>query len=297
MGLEPGATWGGKSISFQHPQLMGVLNITPDSFSDGGELYRGDQVNLEAVVRRARNMAQAGAAILDIGGESTRPGATPVSEDEELARVLPVIKALQGMDIILSVDTRHTRVAAAAIEAGVHLINDISAGRDEAMLELVAQSSVGYVLMHMQGTPRDMQADPHYRDVENEVFEFLQQRIDACQQAGISKTQLVADPGFGFGKTLQHNLSLLRGLKKFAALSVPVLVGLSRKSMLAKITGRAVHDRVHASIAAGLIAVQHGANILRVHDVAASRDMLQVFDAVNSPANPVGLSGVGINDE
>ena len=183
--------WAGKSLSMQHPQIMGVLNITPDSFSDGGRLYNNQAVALDQVLLSAQNMCDAGAAILDIGGESSRPGATPVGMEEELARVIPVLQALKGMDIILSVDTRHTRVAAAAIEAGAHIVNDISAGADDDMLTLIADSDVGYALMHMQGSPADMQDAPQYRDVVTDVYDYLQQRIEACAAAGIDQQRLL----------------------------------------------------------------------------------------------------------
>ncbi len=274
--------WAGKTLNLQHPQIMGVLNITPDSFSDGGRFYDpgAARVDLGAVVDSARKMCDAGAAILDIGGESTRPGAQAVDQDEELARVIPVLQALRGMDIMLSVDTRHTRVAAAAIEAGAHIINDVSAGADSGMLELIAGHDVGYVLMHMQGTPRDMQTAPAYDEVVEDVKAYLQSRLQACKEAGIQPRQLVLDPGFGFGKTLQHNLQLLARLRVFKSLGCPLLAGLSRKSMLAKLTGRAVDQRVHGSVAAAQVAVQRGADIVRVHDVAATMDMLQVWRAV-----------------
>ncbi len=250
---------------------MGVLNITPDSFSDGGKLFTGTAANLDHVLATARQMLAEGAAVLDVGGESTRPGAEPVSVARELERVIPVVATLTQLDTIISVDTRHAQVAQAAIEAGAHLINDVSAGADPQMLDVIAASSVGFALMHMQG---------NVRKLVDKLLEFLTARVDACMQAGIDAQRLWIDPGFGFGKTQEHNLALLAHLETLRIGQIPILAGLSRKSMLGNITGRAVDQRVHASVAAALLAVQHGADMVRVHDVAATQDALKLFTAV-----------------
>jgi len=259
---------------------MGVLNVTPDSFSDGGELYRESAVDLDRVLERAKGMREAGAAVLDIGGESTRPGAEPVTVEEELRRVIPVIDALRELDLIISVDTRHASVAQAAIEAGVHMVNDVSAGSDEGIRRRVADSGVGYALMHMQGQPQTMQTAPSYTNVVAEVRGFLQDRVARCLQSGIEKDRLLIDPGFGFGKTVEHNLKLLAGLSAVRFDELPLLVGLSRKTTIGAVTGRALEDRVYGSVAAALIAAQNGANLIRVHDVAATADALQIWRAV-----------------
>ena len=259
---------------------MGVLNITPDSFSDGGMLLNSNGIDMPSVVARAEAMLAAGACVLDVGGESTRPGAEPVSIDVELGRVIPVVEALGVLDTIISVDTRHTTVAAAAIAAGAHVVNDVSAGDDEGMLSLIADTGVGFAMMHMQGLPSTMQRAPTYAGVVVEVGEFLQARYQSCKMAGIEAERLMLDPGFGFGKTLQHNLELLRNLETLRVDDAPLLVGLSRKSMLGAITGRAATERVHASVAAALLCAQHGADLIRVHDVAATADALKVLQAV-----------------
>jgi dihydropteroate synthase len=259
---------------------MGVLNITPDSFSDGGSLYVDRRVDLARVCATAEQMIANGAAVLDIGGESTRPGAQPVSLTEELDRVVPVLEVLAGLDVVLSVDTRHAQVAAASIAAGAHIINDVSAGGDPQMWPTIAASGVGYVMMHMQGTPATMQDAPAYTSVVDEVSGYLQQRFSGALQAGIDAQQLMLDPGFGFGKTLQHNLQLLHGLSEVKIADVPLLVGLSRKSMLGALTGKAVEERMVASVAAALIAVQRGADMVRVHDVDATQDAFKLFTAV-----------------
>ena len=221
--------------------------------------------------------------MLDIGGESTRPGSDPVSAAEELRRVIPVVQALASRDIPISVDTSKPEVMFAAIQAGAVMINDVNALRATGALEVVAAGNVAACLMHMQGEPHNMQANPRYRDdVVTDVKDFLQLRLNAAQAAGISLERLVIDPGFGFGKTLEHNLELLRHLGRFIDMGVPVLAGLSRKSMLGKITGNDVGERVHASVAAALLAVDRGAKILRVHDVKATRDAVAVYNAVNS---------------
>jgi len=256
---------------------MGVLNITPDSFSDGGRFFDGAVVDLARVRGAAQEMLEAGAAVLDIGGESTRPGASPVSTAQERARVIPVVEALVDLDVIVCVDTRHAEVAAAAIAAGARLINDVSAGADPEMLNVVADANVGYALMHMQGTPQTMQSDPRYDDVVEEVRNYLAGRVARCREAGVAAERLMVDPGFGFGKTLEHNLALLARLQDVRCDDLPLLVGLSRKRMLGALTGRDVAARLHASVAAALLAAERGADLLRVHDVAATSDALKVL--------------------
>ncbi len=255
---------------------MGIVNVTPDSFSDGGmHLQCGDMLS------HAQQLIAEGADMLDIGGESTRPGARPVGVQEELDRVLPVIEGLHGSPVPLSIDTFKPEVMRAAIAAGVQMVNDINALQDTAALNLVAGSNVAVCLMHKQGNPQTMQAQPFYQNVVAEVTAFLNERIVAAEIAGIRRTRIVIDPGFGFGKTLEHNLALLRELRKLADLGVPVLAGLSRKSMLGALTGQVVGQRMPASVAAAIIAIQHGAGIVRVHDVRETVDALKILTAVN----------------
>lgn len=254
---------------------MGVINVTPDSFSDGGRY-----ASPAAAVAHARTLLEEGADILDIGGESTRPGAPPVALDEERRRVLPVIEALADCGVPVSADTQKPGLMQEALAAGASMVNDVSALLAPGALEAVAATTAAVCLMHKQGDPRTMQQDPRYDDVVSEVREFLAMRIAAAQAAGIGRERIVIDPGFGFGKTLEHNLALLRELGQLAALGVTVLAGLSRKSMLGKITGRDVGERAYAGVAAALIAVENGARIVRVHDVAATRDALAVWNAV-----------------
>lgn len=254
---------------------MGVLNLTPDSFSDGGAWTDPDRA-----LRHAVDMVEQGADIIDVGGESTRPGAAEVSVQDELDRVIPLIERLAGqIESPISIDTSKPDVMREAVAAGAGMINDVYALRRDGALEAAASLDVPVCLMHMQGEPRDMQKDPHYSDVVGEVRDFLAWRAQACRDAGIEPDRIVVDPGFGFGKSLAHNLALLRGLPELASLGYPVLVGLSRKSMLGTITGRAAGERVAASVAAALLAVQKGASIVRVHDVAETADALKVFSA------------------
>lgn len=264
-------------LSLERPLVMGVVNVTPDSFSDGG-LYASAQ----QAVAHARRLVEEGADILDIGGESTRPGSAPVALDEERQRVLPVLEALAGCGVPLSVDTRKPEFMLEAIAAGAAMINDVTALTAPAALEAVAKSPVAVCLMHMQGDPGTMQESPTYRDVVREVRDYLAQRVAAAERAGVGRNRIVVDPGFGFGKTVEHNLALLRSLAEFRSLGVALLAGLSRKAMLGKLTGREPQERVHASIAAALLAVQNGAQIVRVHDVAATRDALAVWQAVKA---------------
>jgi dihydropteroate synthase len=255
---------------------MGILNVTPDSFSDGGRF-----VDLQHALVHAHAMVADGAAIIDVGGESTRPGAQAVSVDEELARVIPVIEALRReLDIPVSIDTGKPEVMRAAVVAGAGFINDVYALRLPGALEAAAALGVPVCLMHMQGEPRTMQESPQYGDVVRDVTNFLGERLDRCVSAGIPRERLLIDPGFGFGKTLEHNLELLRRLDEFAGLGVPLLVGLSRKSMIGKALGLALDDRLHASVALALMAVQRGARIVRVHDVRATHDALRMYEAV-----------------
>lgn len=263
------------NLDISTPLIMGIVNVTPDSFSDGGRYLKQD-----AALTHAHQLIQEGADILDLGSESTRPGAQPISAQEELDRVMPVIEGLQGAPIPLSIDTSKPEVMHAAIAAGVSMVNDINALQQPGALAIVAASAVAVCLMHKRGNPQTMQLQPEYGDVVAAVRQFLRERIAAAQAAGIAPQRIVIDPGFGFGKTLEHNLALLQQLNVFAELGVPLLVGLSRKSMLGKITGQDVAHRVHASVAAALLAVQRGANIVRVHDVQAMRDALKIWQAV-----------------
>lgn len=255
---------------------MGIVNVTPDSFSDGGRHLNG-----EAALAHAHQLIEEGADILDIGGESTRPGAAPVEVRQELDRVLPVLEGLRDVQVPLSVDTRKPEVMRVALDAGASMINDINALQQPEALAAVLASDAAVCLMHMKGDPESMQFEPNYRDVMSEVMTFLRMRIAMVQAAGIARERIVVDPGFGFGKTLAHNVALLRGLDAFAGLGVSVLAGLSRKSMLGAITGQPVEQRLAASVAAALLAVQHGARIVRVHDVRATVDALKVWNAVN----------------
>lgn len=254
---------------------MGVVNITPDSFSDGG-LF----ASAEHALSHAFRLMEEGADLLDVGGESTRPGSTPVSVEEELRRIIPVVEALANQNVQVSVDTSKPEVMRAAIAAGAVMINDVRALQLPGALEAVAEGGVTACLMHMQGEPATMQINPQYEDVVHDVKAFLKRRLEAAQAAGIPRERLIVDPGFGFGKNQVHNIELLRHLDQFLDLEVPMLAGLSRKSMLGKITSSDISSRIHASIAAALIAAMKGAAILRVHDVRATRDALAVYNAV-----------------
>lgn len=259
---------------------MGVLNITPDSFSDGGTLFRRGRPDMGAVVERAQAMIEAGADVLDIGGESSRPGAQSVPLDQELQRVMPVLERLAEMDTMISIDTVKPDVAAAALRGGCHLVNDIGGGRDVRMRSTLAASEGAYCLMHMQGEPRSMQRAPAYRDVVTEVRDYLATQVAQCCDAGIAAERLLIDPGFGFGKTLQHNLALLAGLGALRSIGVPILVGMSRKRMLGGITGRPTGERLAAGIAVATLAMASGAAMVRSHDVAATADAAAVVTAV-----------------
>jgi dihydropteroate synthase len=249
---------------------MGVVNVTPDSFSDGGRF-----LDPAAAVAHARRLAAEGADILDVGGESTRPGARPISEDEELQRILPVLRSLH--DVPVSVDTRRPRVMREALQAGASMINDVDALSAPGALEAVARSNCAVCLMHKKGEPATMQQDPRYQDVVREVRDFLDRRLQATMAAGVAAGRIVVDPGFGFGKTAAHNLALLKHLREVS--EFPLLVGLSRKSTLGKITGRPVEERLAGSLAMALLALQSGASILRVHDVKETKDVVAVWQA------------------
>ena len=263
-------------LNLSRPVVMGIVNVTPDSFSDGGR-----HLSTAAAIAHAFQLIEEGADILDIGGESTRPGAAAVSEQEELDRVLPVLEGLCGVAVPISIDTYKSNVMRAAIHAGASMVNDVNALQAEGALQVVAQSEAAVCLMHKQGTPQSMQQRPNYRDVVGEVSAFLRERIAATEAAGIPRERIVIDPGFGFGKTLAHNLKLLRHLDSLCELGVPVMTGLSRKSMLGAITGREVDDRMAASVAAAMLAVQRGASIVRVHDVRETVDVLKIWNTVN----------------
>jgi len=269
------------SLALERPLIVGVVNVTPDSFSDGGRFLGTHQA-----VEHARMLVEEGADILDIGGESSRPGAEPVVLDEELRRVMPVLEQLAQLPIPVSVDTCKPEVMRRTIAAGAAMVNDIKALREPGALEAVAESQAAVCLMHMQGEPRTMQQDPHYQDVLTEVTAFLAQRVEAARQAGIARERIVIDPGFGFGKKTGHNLELLRNLQRFAEMGLPVMAGWSRKSTLGAVTGRGVGERLAGSIAAALLAVQHGATIVRVHDVAATRDAFAVLAAMDGHGRP-----------
>lgn len=267
---------GNRRLDLSRPRVMGILNVTPDSFSDGGEFLAAGQA-----VARAREMAAEGADIIDIGGESTRPGAAPVSVEDELARVIPVIEALHGqIDALISVDTSKPEVMQAAVAAGADIINDVRSLQAPGAAAAAAETGAAVCLMHMQGEPRTMQADPRYENLITDVAGFLRQRIAVAEAAGIARSRLLVDPGFGFGKTLAHNLSLLKHLGELADSGLPVLVGLSRKSMIGKLLDLPVEQRLHPSVALAVIAVMRGASIVRVHDVTATVQALAMCTAV-----------------
>jgi dihydropteroate synthase len=273
----PALHCGPYRLALDRPLIMGIVNVTPDSFSDGGQF-----LDPAKAVERGRQLVDEGADILDIGGESSRPGAAPVSLEGELQRVMPVVEALAGLNVPLSIDTVKPEVMRRSLEAGAAIINDISALEAPGALETVAASGAAVVLMHMRGTPGTMQQEPRYANVVGEVHDYLAGRVTATERAGIARTRIVVDPGFGFGKLLEHNLALLRGLERFADLGCPLLVGLSRKSMLKGFSSREMDRRMPASVAAALIAVQRGAHIVRAHDVAATKDALAVWQAVSA---------------
>ena len=263
------------SYSLSRPLIIGIVNVTPDSFSDGGRFHSPQQA-----IEQGLRLVEEGADLLDIGGESTRPGAALVSEQEELNRVLPVLAGLANAGVALSVDTQKTAVMRAALAAGADMVNDVNALQQAGALAALSGSKAAVCLMHKQGDPQTMQQLPLYHDVVAEVHDFLKGRIAAALAVGIAHERIVVDPGFGFGKNLEHNVALLRQLRDFQDLGVPLLAGLSRKSMLGKIADLEVRDRVHASVAAAVLAALRGAKIIRVHDVKATRDALRIVNAV-----------------
>jgi dihydropteroate synthase len=264
-----------RELDLATPVVVGVLNITPDSFSDGGHF-----VDHPAAFARALRMLEEGATIIDVGGESTRPGALPVSAEEELQRVIPVVRSLVAGGALVSIDTSKPEVICAALEAGAQIVNDVYALRRPGALEAAARGAAAVCVMHMQGEPRSMQQAPRYDDVVREVAGFLAERVAACESAGIARDRLLVDPGFGFGKTVAHNLELLRNLNEIAPPGLPILAGLSRKSMLATLTGRPVEARLAGSLALAFAALEGGARIIRCHDVAETCDVVKVWTAL-----------------
>jgi dihydropteroate synthase len=262
-------------LDLSAPKVMGIVNVTPDSFSDGGKFAASN-----LAIEHALKLIEEGADILDIGGESTRPNALPVSLQEELDRVIPVIEALAKQNMPISIDTYKPQVMQAAIKAGASMVNDVRALQEDGALEVVAKSNVGVCLMHMQGIPQNMQDNPQYQNVTNDVKRFLKERLQANIHAGVEASNIVLDPGFGFGKTREHNITLIQQLESFAELGRPLLVGLSRKSVLGQVTGNDVDARLYASIAASVISAMKGARILRVHDVKATVEALKVVTAI-----------------
>lgn len=264
-------------LDLSTPQVMGILNVTPDSFSDGGKF-----IHFGHALEQVEHMVANGATIIDIGGESTRPGATDVSEEDELERVIPILKAIkQKFDVLVSIDTSKAAVMKAAIDNGADIINDVRALQNDDCLAVLAQSNVPVCLMHMQGLPRTMQNEPSYDDVINDIILFFEQRIKACVDAGIVRERLIVDPGFGFGKTLAQNFHLLANLSKFSQLDLPLLAGLSRKSMIGNLLKRDVEQRLAGSLSTAIIAVQQGAKIIRVHDVVETVDALKILKTVS----------------
>lgn len=271
-------TANNKSLDLSTPQVMGILNVTPDSFSDGGKYN-----SLEKAMIQAEKMINAGVSIIDIGGESTRPGAPDVALEEELIRVIPVIKAIrERFDVWISIDTSKAEVMRQAVKAGADIINDVRALQEPGALEVAAESGLPVCLMHMQGQPRTMQANPHYDDLLKEVGEFLQERVQACEAKGMKKSQLILDPGFGFGKTLEHNYHMLAHLEQFHQFGLPLLAGMSRKSMLFKLLDKAPAECVAASVSCVTIAAMKGAQIIRVHDFEQTLDAVKIVSMVQS---------------
>lgn len=272
---------GERKIDLSSPVCMGIINATPDSFSDGSEFASAKVshfvIDVDKVLGRVKTLIDEGARIIDIGGESTRPGAVEVSVEEELARVIPLIEAIRNnFDVCISVDTSSAVVMSEAINAGAELVNDIRALANPETLAVIANTKAAICLMHMQGQPRTMQQEYHYENVVTDVVDFLKQRIEACENAGINKERLLVDPGFGFGKSLEHNFQLLRNLTQFSSLKLPVLVGISRKSMIGRLVNRPPKERVAGSLAATVLALENGALIVRTHDVAATIDAIRV---------------------
>lgn len=273
--------FAGIELDLSKPQVMGVVNVTPDSFSDGGTLYSANALSVAAAVDRAAHMVAAGASFIDVGGESTRPGADAVSVDEELARVVPVIEALRArFDVAVSIDTSTPQVITAAAQVGAGLINDVRALQREGALEAAADTGLPICLMHIQGEPKTMQQEPYYDDLFADIGDYFEQRIDACEAVGIARDKLILDPGFGFGKTLQHNLQLLNHMSRLQAFNLPLLVGMSRKSMIGNVLNKPVDERLYGGLAVAVMALERGATIVRTHDVAATVDALAMAHAV-----------------
>lgn len=272
---------GSRFLRLDTPQVMGVLNVTPDSFSDGGALHQHGKPSVDKALARVEQMLDEGAAIIDVGGESTRPGAEPVSLTEELDRVVPVVEAItQRFETIVSVDTSSPDVMLAAAAAGAGMLNDVRALERPGAIAAAAKTGLPVCLMHMQGQPKTMQQSPNYHSVVNEVSGYLQSRADACIAAGIDRSRLLIDPGFGFGKSVEHNLGLLNHLSVLVDLDYPVLVGLSRKSLIGQVLGRDVDQRLAGSLALAVLAAERGASIIRVHDVAETVDAVSLYSAV-----------------
>ena len=268
---------GGNLLSLDVPRIMGILNVTPDSFSDGGQF-----IGLDAAMQHAESLIHAGADILDIGGESTRPGAADVPEQQELDRVMPVLEAVcSRFDCIVSIDTSKAGVMQAVSEAGAGMINDVRALQEPDTLKIVAKAGLPVCLMHMQGAPRSMQSNPSYQNVVAEVIEFLQERVEQCVAAGIDRDQVMVDPGFGFGKTLEHNIALIEGLPSLARVA-PVLIGLSRKRMIGQMLGNDDTDRTTGSVVAAIRCIEQGASIVRVHDVAQMEQAIRIHAAIRA---------------
>ena len=274
-------TCGERTLDLSQPTIMGVLNVTPDSFSDGGQLYQDAALSRSLLLKRAEQMVLDGAQLLDVGGESTRPGATPVSESEEQDRVLGAIDTLtRHVDAVISVDTSTPSVMTESARLGAGLLNDVRGFRRPGALEAASATGLPVCIMHMQGEPDTMQQNPEYDDVMSGVRDFFTDRLNACEAAGLSRGQIILDPGFGFGKTAEHNFHLLARLKELCLTEQPILVGLSRKSMIASVLDKAPEERVFASVALALMAVERGASIVRVHDVAATADALAMWRAL-----------------
>jgi dihydropteroate synthase len=274
-------TCGERTLDLSQPIIMGVLNVTPDSFSDGGQLYQDAALSHSLLLKRAEQMVLDGAQLLDVGGESTRPGATPVSESEELDRVLGAVEVLtRHVDAVISVDTSTPSVMTESARLGAGLLNDVRGFRRPGALEAASATRLPVCIMHMQGEPDTMQQNPEYDDVMSGVRDFFTDRLNACEAAGLSRGQVILDPGFGFGKTAEHNFHLLARLKELCLTEQPILVGLSRKSMIASVLDKSPEERVFASVALALMAVERGASIVRVHDVAATADALAMWRAL-----------------
>lgn len=272
---------GKRVLDLSQPQVMGILNATPDSFSDGGNYHRQGNLDLDAVLRQVESMVAAGAAIIDVGGESTRPGAKAVSLESELERVVPVVAEIANrFDVVISVDTSSPQVILEAASVGAGMINDVRALQRDGALKAAASTNLPVCLMHMQGSPQTMQNQPSYHEVVSEVLGFLSDRVAAAESSGINRDQIIVDPGFGFGKSVEHNLALLKHLMQIQKLGLPVLAGLSRKSLFGQVLGRDVDERLAGSVASALIAAQNGAKIIRVHDVPETVDVLKLWRAV-----------------